>query len=121
MKKILLLAAIALSLIIMFTGCSGSSNNDEYSKPYYHIIMFPDKETAKTVNGYKIINADGNTSDSASNEFVSDKYYCNTKSKKFHKSNCDYAQKMSEVNLRMETSREILISEGYSPCKVCNP
>ena len=50
------------------------------------------------------------------------KYICNENSKKFHYPSCDSVKKMSEKNKRYtDQSREELISQGYDPCKNCNP
>lgn len=55
---------------------------------------------------------------------VSDKktYIVNTKTKKFHNPDCDGAKKMSSSNKKKyKGTRDSLISNGYSPCKKCNP
>ena len=50
------------------------------------------------------------------------KYVVNTNSKKFHYPSCQYVAKMSSKNrLDSNESRAALISQGYVPCKVCNP
>ena len=49
-------------------------------------------------------------------------YILNTSSKKFHKPSCSSVGDMKEKNKREVTSsRDNLISDGYSPCKRCNP
>ena len=49
-------------------------------------------------------------------------YVVNTNSKKFHYPSCQYVAKMSSKNrLDSNESRDTLISQGYVPCKVCNP
>lgn len=49
-------------------------------------------------------------------------YILNTSSKKFHKTSCSSVGDMKEKNKREVTaSRDELISDGYSPCKRCNP
>lgn len=47
-------------------------------------------------------------------------YVVNTKTKKYHKSSCTYANKIDYKNKDYLTMSEI-ISQGYSPCKYCNP
>lgn len=49
-------------------------------------------------------------------------YVVNVKSKKFHNPNCDGAKKMNTANKKQyKGTRQSLISNGYSPCKKCNP
>lgn len=49
-------------------------------------------------------------------------YILNTSSKKFHKPSCSSVDDMKEKNKREVTaSRDELISDGYAPCKRCNP
>ena len=49
-------------------------------------------------------------------------YILNTNTKKFHYSDCSSVRDMKEKNKQVYTGRrEELISEGYSPCKRCNP
>lgn len=55
---------------------------------------------------------------------VADKktYIVNTKTKKFHNPDCDGVKKMSSSNKKKyKGTRDSLISNGYSPCKKCNP
>ena len=54
------------------------------------------------------------TSDSAS-------YVGNANSGKFHESYCSSVSKMSENNKVFFSSRNDAISQGYIPCKICNP
>ena len=49
-------------------------------------------------------------------------YVLNTSSHKFHRPDCDSVSKMSDSNKKVVSeSREKIISEGYKPCKRCNP
>ena len=49
-------------------------------------------------------------------------YVCNTNTKKFHYPNCSSVPKIKQEN-RLDTKekREVLIANGYVPCKICNP
>lgn len=50
------------------------------------------------------------------------KFVCNTNSKKFHLPACSGAEDMKAENRKEFTgSRENLIKQGYTPCKICNP
>ena len=49
-------------------------------------------------------------------------YVLNTNTKKFHFPGCSSVGKISAKNRKdIESTREDLISQGYSPCKICNP
>ena len=49
-------------------------------------------------------------------------YVLNTNTKKFHRASCRSVAKMSEKNKKTSTqSRDEIIAEGYTPCKICNP
>ena len=56
-------------------------------------------------------------------ETGSGKYYIlNTNTYKFHRPDCKSVSKMAEKNKEVSSdSREDIISQGYSPCKNCNP
>lgn len=49
-------------------------------------------------------------------------YVINTNSMKFHKEDCPSISSMNQANKKVATStRDELISEGYSPCGICKP
>lgn len=48
-------------------------------------------------------------------------YIMNKKSKKFHKASCSSSSKIKENNYGESSDRNWLISNGYQPCKQCNP
>ncbi|MBQ9531096.1 MAG: DNA/RNA non-specific endonuclease [Eubacterium sp.] len=49
-------------------------------------------------------------------------YIININSKKFHLPSCEAVDKMSENNKKKyKGTKENLIKNGYSPCKICNP
>lgn len=51
-----------------------------------------------------------------------DTYILNTHTLKFHRTDCDAVEKMSERNKEVShLSREELMQEGYSPCGACKP
>lgn len=53
---------------------------------------------------------------------VESTYILNTNTKKFHYSSCSSVKQMSDKNKQTYTgSRDDLISQGYDPCKKCNP
>ena len=49
-------------------------------------------------------------------------YILNVNSKKFHEPGCSAVSRMKDSNKQTYTgSRDSLISQGYDPCKICNP
>lgn len=60
-------------------------------------------------------------SNKASSSSDSGSYVGNSNSGKFHKSTCKWGQKTAEHNRVYFKSRDLAISQGYQPCKVCNP
>lgn len=58
------------------------------------------------------------TSDSSTD---SGSYVGNSNTGKFHEFSCRWGQKISEHNKVTFNSRNEAISQGYQPCKVCNP
>ncbi len=56
------------------------------------------------------------------NSASTDHYILNTNSKKFHLPDCSSVKQISNKNKEdYEGSREDLVSQGYTPCKQCNP
>jgi endonuclease YncB( thermonuclease family) len=60
-------------------------------------------------------------SDESSGHSDSGSYIANTNTGKFHESSCKWGQKTAEHNRVYLNSRSDAISQGYKPCKVCNP
>lgn len=62
---------------------------------------------------------DSNSEAAADNDTT---YVINTNSMKFHKEDCSSISSMNPANKKVVTStRDELISEGYSPCGICKP
>lgn len=49
------------------------------------------------------------------------KYIGNVRSKKFHRPDCEWAQKIAPGNRVEFKTRDEAVEAGYVPCKVCNP
>lgn len=65
---------------------------------------------------------EGEVAGGSSDESVTGTYILNTNSMKFHSPSCSSIGQMSEKNKQEYTgSRDDLISQGYEPCKRCNP
>ena len=129
MRKITVLFLI-LVLIFCVSGCtnadSSSSDTDK------QIVVLPDEETAKTVNGYR--NNEAATSsdinltssalvssnyESAASQPETSYYVGNKNSKKFHTQYCKYVSSISHKNLHSFATIDDALNEGYSPCSQC--
>lgn len=78
---------------------------------------------AQNVAGIASANAGGgNTNGAAGATATAGSYVLNTNSHKFHLPSCPSVETISEKNRKdVNESREQIISEGYAPCKRCNP
>lgn len=64
-------------------------------------------------------NTTTNTADSSTTK---KSYVVNKNTKVFHYSYCSSVQKMSDKNKQyIEKTRDNMINDGYTPCKICNP
>ena len=62
------------------------------------------------------------TDNTQNTEKQSTDYILNTNTKKFHYPHCSSVEQMNEKNKReFSGDRDDIISQGYSPCKRCNP
>ena len=67
-------------------------------------------------------NADGGNADGAAGAGTTSSYVLNTNSHKFHRPGCSSVDTISPKNRKdVNESREQIVSEGYAPCKRCNP
>ena len=71
---------------------------------------------AGSVNGF------GTATSTSVPQSVSITYVLNTNTHKIHKPNCRSVSQMKEKNKKTYVGKMAdLISQGYSPCKICNP
>ncbi len=78
----------------------------------------PDEETVAAVSE----NADEDTAAADTGVTSGTTYILNTNTMKFHLPTCSSIKQMNEENKQEYTgSREDVISQGYEPCKRCNP
>ena len=79
--------------------------------------------TAKNAVAIASANAGGGNADGAAGAgTTAGSYVLNTNSHKFHLPSCSSVETISPKNRKdVNESREQIISEGYAPCKRCNP
>ena len=119
MKKFFLLLFVILICLIP-TSCE--KQEKVYPNP---VIVEPDPQTYKTINGYKnetfsqngtLTEQEGGTQ--TDSEAI--KYIGNSETMKMHKSDCRYAKNLSQDKKVTLMDYSSGISAGYIPCKVCN-
>ena len=65
---------------------------------------------------------DSDTSNDTGTTAAKQTYILNTNTKKFHKPGCRSVKQMSEKNKKeVKDTRDHIITDGYDPCKICNP
>ncbi len=106
---------LVLTVLIAAVLCGCGSQTENASSQNTVSVILPDAETATTVNGY--LNSDSVNSQS---QFTI-QYFANKNTKKFHLSSCRWANSIKDENLYKSYNRDLLISDGYEPCKTCNP
>lgn len=118
MKKIII---CVLSILLLLICCGCNSENTDNRTPV--TINLP---TDDSVNGYRVSEPESSseqTAESSKTETAQTetKYCANINSKVFHKITCSSVSNMKEENKAYFLDRSLLIDEGYTPCKRCNP
>lgn len=107
-----------------------SSNGNARSESTNNTTSKGDAENGQSNRATNAAGSSGTTSpgNGASSEegsatsYGSQEYVLNTKSMKFHCPTCSSVNDIADNNKQEATAtRDELISEGYSPCKQCNP
>ena len=75
-----------------------------------------------TGDNQAVASSSASVTSTSSDEADKKTYIVNTKTKKFHNTECEGVKKMSSSNKKKyKGTRDSLISNGYSPCQKCNP
>lgn len=129
MKRIVFLSFLTVVLLCL-VGCD-SKPVSETKNPV--VINMP---TNDSVNGYRVSSPVSSASEmpdtisgnetevqkeSSKQNNKSSSFCGNKNSKVFHKSTCSSVSKMKDENKVFLSGRDAFISQGYSPCKACNP
>lgn len=85
----------------------------------FYPYNWADSSTPTPNSEHTYVNTHSDTDSSSSSDTGS--YIGNSNSGKFHKSTCKWGQKTAEHNRVYFDNRNLAISQGYTPCKVCNP
>ncbi|WP_461461275.1 zinc-ribbon domain-containing protein [Methanobrevibacter sp.] len=119
LKLIIGILAVVVVLGIVGAFVGGVFNNGETNGVVDHSasqVSTPVNNSTNHINHSSQSSIDENGS--SSNDTV---YWASTRSDKFHKPSCEWAQKIDENNKIVYDSREEAISDGKRPCYVCNP
>lgn len=105
---------------------TGFSKPNETTESEEVLVIVSDPETedsesvTRSVEDESISDEDEEETSEADSEEIT--YVMNTNTKKFHKPYCSSVKDIKDKNKRETTlSREEVISQGYTPCKRCNP
>lgn len=95
------------------------ATGDSEADPEY---VVPDDKTGSEVSDDTGSDPDDGTAEDKGSDPDEEAYIVNTNTGKFHKPGCRSVKQMKESNKsERTTTRDELISEGYEPCKNCNP
>lgn len=105
--------AVCLCLICLTSSCTFEKGVGNSVTP-----------TENQSNSEKVLSESKNTSDSntAESPKAKYKYVANSKTKKFHYSNCSAVRQMDDKNkVYLNTNPEDVENNGYIPCERCCP
>lgn len=113
-----LIAIIAVIVIIAIIGvfASGMFSNNTTSQNDAQVLSPQQPQSTVQNNTTSNVN---NTADSSNSQPST--YVASAKTDKFHRPDCEWAQKISDSNKITYSSRDMAIADGKVPCSVCNP
>lgn len=117
MKKIILL----LMFFVLLCGCSNKSETDNTSSQIAPSVTVNNGTEIKSLEDIKPKTEEKEPEAAPESQTEDLIYYGNLNTKKFHRSNCVFADDIKEKNLVVTRDREELISEKFVPCKFCVP
>lgn len=119
--KIIAIVAIIVVIAIVGVFASGIFTNNAPAQGNAQVSA--PQQTPAANNTTSVDNNTTATSDSnsASSSSESSTYVASAKTDKFHRPDCEWAQKISGSNKITYSSRDQAIAAGKTPCSVCNP
>ncbi len=137
---ICLILSLSACVVTPYTGDSKNKETVEINEPtesslneYRKASSFDVDSTvstetqSETLGTSSKINAETSENITASSDSVNQNidgeisFIANSNSMKFHKSTCQYAKKIKDINKVVSNNRDELISQGFVPCKKCCP
>ena len=124
-RKVIIVIVIVSILNVVFAESneffSFNTENDWYANDSAYKTSIPEGLTEREEKIYRAGYANGHY-DALHPALVDGLYVINTKTKKFHLSNCPNTLTINTENRKHSTqSSEELINEGLSPCGQCHP
>ena len=111
---IIVIAIVGVFASGIFTNNAPAQGNAQVSAPQ----QTPAANNTTSVDNNTTATSDSN---SASSSSESSTYVASAKTDKFHRPDCEWAQKISGSNKITYSSRDQAIAAGKTPCSVCNP
>lgn len=114
----LLIIVIAIIAAVSVSGCIGDSSNDSSSEATVSEDTSSEAAVSEDTDDSE---SDDESYQSSSSSDRSNPYWASTIRDKFHRSSCEWAQEIDDVNLVTYPNRDAAIADGKVPCKVCAP
>lgn len=114
----LLIIVIAIIAVVSVSGCIGDSSNDSSSEA---AVSEDTSDYVEETDDADDSESDDESYQSSSSSDRSNPYWASTIRDKFHRSSCEWAQEIDDVNLVTYPNRDAAIADGKVPCKVCEP
>ena len=117
-----IIAIVAIIVVIAIVGVFASGILTKAPAQNDAQVVAPQQSPVAN-NTTSVSNNTTSTSDSnsASSSSESSTYVASAKTDKFHRPDCEWAQKISGSNKITYSSRDQAIAAGKTPCSVCNP
>ena len=111
-----LIAIVAIVVIISIVGVFASGMLSNNSDAQTDVQSSQPAQPSVSNNTTAVDNNTASSSSSAASTVVA-----SSKTDKFHRPDCEWAQKISDSNKITYPSRNDAISAGKIPCSICNP
>ena len=109
-NKNMIIAIVAIVAVIAVIGILASGMLSDNSD---NVAVESDSQSVEPAIEDTSSNDDSSSSSS--------EYWASDKTDKFHLPTCEWAEKISDENKIIYSSREDAIADGKEPCSVCNP
>lgn len=121
-KKTLVLGIIAIVAILVIALSFFASTSDNGSSD----LQDTSQVVASSSDSDVVSSDDSESEETVSSSSTADQsdgavYWASEKTDKFHRPECEWAQKISDWNKIVYHSRQEALDSGRQPCEVCNP
>ncbi len=116
-----IIAIVAILVIALSFFASTSSNDSTVQDTSQVATASEDTDVSSSDSDSSSSSSEAAESSSSSSESSGAVYWASEKTDKFHKPNCEWAQKISDNNKIVYHSRQEALDSGRQPCEVCNP